>query len=250
MSLIRGLDGGLGAGLPGLLGETPGAGLTDIVKGSPVAEAVEKARDMSGGKWQIPDRGDALKLVASDFEKAARELGCDAAAVRAVATVESGGRSGFDSLRRPKIRYENHYFRKLTKQRFDTSHPHLSAAYRSKQYRLTHGKHGDQWKLLREAYALAPEEAVMSVSWGMFQVMGLSYRDGGWTDVERFVDDMFYSEAQHMRIFLGFCKAKGLVKHIRAHQWAAFARGYNGERYRDNAYDVKLAAAWKRYGGK
>lgn len=245
MSTIRGQDGGLG------VGGDPGAGLNDILRGSPVAEAIAKSKVISApAVWTIPERGDARRLVPSDFDRAARELGCDTAAVRAVAAVESGGCTGFDTQGRPKIRYENHTFRELTNHRFDKSHPHLSAAFKSKQYTATHAKRSDPWKLFREAHDLAPEAAVKSVSWGMFQVMGLSYRDGGWTDYHRFVDDMFASEAQHLRIFLGFCKAKGLVKHIRAHQWASFARGYNGPRYRDTAYDVLLTNAWKRYGGQ
>src|SRR5690349_15017567 len=47
------------------------------------------------GPWHLPTSGAARKLAKSDFEAAARELGCETAAVRAVAEVESGGRTGF-----------------------------------------------------------------------------------------------------------------------------------------------------------
>jgi hypothetical protein len=197
--------------------------------------------------WPLPDRGEALKLVATDYETAGRALGVEAAAVHAVGSIESGGRTGFERSKRPKIRYENHYFQRLTGHKFDESHPDLSAAYNSKSYRATHSKGSDQWKLLRDAFAVAPKAAVQSVSWGMFQVMGSSYHRVGWTDLEQFVKDMFHSEAQHLRAFLGFCRANGLVKYLKTHDWASFAHGYNGAKYKDNAYDVKIGNAYKRF---
>lgn len=217
------------------------------LKLDPTAHAANVAQQGSATHWQLPERGEAIKLVASDFENAAKELGVEAAAVHAVAAVESGGRTGFDSLKRPKIRYENHFFRRLTKGRFDKTHPDLSCAYGSRQYKLTHGKHADQYKLLHAAFALAPDAAVMSCSWGMFQVMGENYKNIGWKDLERFTKDMFYSEGQHLRAFLGFCRHNGLVKYLKSHNWTAFARAYNGPAYAENAYDVKMRNYYAQY---
>jgi hypothetical protein len=207
-------------------------------------QAAEHAVDPG---WSIPDKGEALKLVPADFDNAARELGVEAAAIHAVASVESGGRTGFDGHNRPKIRYENHKFRTHTKHRFDKSHPHLSCAYGSKNYKLTHGAKSDQYALLREAFALAPEAAIMACSWGMFQVMGENYKAIGWKDVHQFVLDMFYSEGQHLRAFLGFCRANGLVPYLKTHAWASFAQRYNGADYASNAYDVKMRNYYNQY---
>jgi LysM repeat protein len=197
------------------------------------------------GPWTLPDSGDARKLVASDFSDAARQLECETAAVRAVAEVESGGRTGFDAAKRPKILFEIHLFRSNTNRRFDRTHPHLSAPYSSPRRRQSYRK--DQWQVIREAFALDPAAAVKSASWGMFQVLGSNYRICGWTTVRQFAADMFVSEAQHMRAFLGFCRANNLVRHLRTKNWAAFARGYNGPDYASNAYDTKMANAYRRY---
>ena len=203
--------------------------------------------------WQLPKPpGAALKLVPSDFEQAARELGVEAAAIHAVSAVESGGRNGFDARKRPVLRYENHIFRSLTKRRYDRSHPDLSAAYNSAEYKATHRFGGqkeadEQWGLLESAFALAPDQAVMACSWGMFQVMGENYKMGGWTSLEQFVKDMFSSEAQHLRAFLGYCKHAGLVPDLKQHKWAAFAQGYNGPSYRQNHYDTLLAQYYATY---
>jgi LysM repeat protein len=200
------------------------------------------------GPWTLPTQGDARKLVASDFENAARELGVETAAVRAVAEVESGGRTGFDAAKRPKILFEIHLFRSNTNRRYDTSHPHLSAPYKSKRRRASYKK--DQWVVINEAFKLDPEAAVKSASWGMFQVLGSNFKMGGWKTVRQFVSDMFISESQHMRSFLGFCRANNLVRHLKSKNWAAFARAYNGPDYASNAYDTKMANAYKRYSNK
>ena len=202
--------------------------------------------------WPLPTSGAALSLVLSDFDDAARQIGVETAAVRAVAAVESGGRTGFDTKKRPVIRYENHIFRQLTKAKYDKSHPDLSAAYGSAEYKSTHrfggAKYADeQWALLDKAFALAPDPAVMACSWGMFQVMGENYKAGGWSNLQQFVDDMFHSASQHLRAFLGFCRHAGLVPDLKTLQWAKFAQGYNGPSYRQNHYDTQLAHYYAQY---
>jgi hypothetical protein len=206
----------------------------------------------AGGKWTLPTTGAALKLVPADFDNAAKQIGVEAAAVHAVAAVESGGRSGFDAKSRPVLRYEGHIFRSLTKRQYDKSHPELSAPYGSAQYKADHQFGGikyadEQWGLLQAAFALSPDAAVMACSWGMFQVMGENYRSIGWTSLQQFVSDMFYSESQHLRAFLGYCRHAGLVPYLKAHNWARFAQGYNGPSYQDNHYDVALARNYALY---
>ncbi len=218
------------------------------------AQATPAQKTGAAPRWALPtpQSGGALPLVLADFQAAAQQLGVETAAVRAVAAVESGGRSGFDAKKRPVIRYENHIFRALTKARYDKSHPNLSAAYNSAQYKSTHRFGGiqyadEQWGLLDAAFSLAPNEAVMACSWGMFQVMGENYKSVGWTDLHQFVTDMFYSASQHLRAFLGYCRHAGLVPDLKTHAWARFAQGYNGPSYRQNHYDTQLAHYFAQY---
>jgi LysM repeat protein len=199
----------------------------------------------SSGPWQLPSSGAARPLAHSDFQAAARELGCEAAAVHAVAEVESGGRTGFDSHKRPKILFEPSLFRSATGGRYDASHPQISCPYNSPRRRQSYAR--DQWVVIHEAFALDPDAAVKCASWGMFQVLGSNYKSCGWSSVRQFVMDMFESEAQHMRAFLGYCKANNLVRHLKSHNWASFARGYNGPDYASNHYDTKMASAYARY---
>jgi hypothetical protein len=159
--------------------------------------------------------------------------------------VESGGRTGFDARKRPKILFEIPIFRQLTHHRFDQSHPDLSAPYKSPRRRASYRK--DQWQVIHRAFALDPAAAVQSASWGMFQVLGQNFRMCGWKSLRQFVTDMFHAETQHLRAFLGYCGGAGLTRHLRSHSWASFARGYNGPDYASNAYDVKMAAAYLHY---
>ena len=53
--------------------------------------------------------------------------------------------------------------------------------------------------------------------------------------------------SEHLRAFLGYCKAAGLVPDLRQRRWASFALGYNGAGYRSVHYDTKLGTAYAHY---
>lgn len=65
------------------------------------------------------------ELKEQDYINASKELGCEVAAIKAVAEVESAG-SGFLSDGQPKILFERHYFSRLTGGKFDKSYPDIS----------------------------------------------------------------------------------------------------------------------------
>ncbi len=185
----------------------------------------------------------APRLSVHDYEQAATDLGIAAAAIHAVADVEAGGRSGFDAGGRPKILFEGHWFRKFTGGQYDLKYPWLSKAYpkSSEFYKW------DQYSRLYEAMDLDVEAALKSASWGMFQVMGFNHN--GWGSVYSFVVDMYVSEYMHLKSFGAFCKDNSLISLIKNHDWASFAKRYNGEGYAKNHYDTKMAAAYAKYGG-
>jgi len=219
---------------------------------APVADKVgnpAKQEPAARGQWVLPQSGAALRLVEDDFVRAARELGVETAAIHAVASVESGGRTGFDAKKRPKILFEPAHFHKFTHGRYDKSHPHISIGGKGpavrRAIRATYRR--DQWGQMHEAFALDPVAALQSASWGMFQVLGSNSRMCGWATVQQFVDSMFYSEGQHLRAFLGYCRGANLVRHLKTHNWAAFAAGYNGSGYREFHYDTKMAHAYQQY---
>jgi N-acetylmuramidase len=44
-----------------------------------------------------------------------------------------------------------------------------------------------------------------------------------------------------------FLKASRLDEPLARHDWAAFARGYNGPEFSRNQYDTRLAAAFRNF---
>lgn len=181
------------------------------------------------------------------FTEAARALGCEVAAVRAVAEVESRG-SGFDAQRRPTLLYERHVFSRNTvpKGKFDATHPEVSF---NKPYAPgTFGNTEQQWRKLGQAYGLDAAAAVRAPSWGMFQILGENHRACGYASAADYARAMTTSPVAHLRAFVAFVLANPtLLKAIRERNWPAFARAYNGPNYARYQYDQKMASAYAKH---
>lgn len=180
-------------------------------------------------------------LTQADFERAAKRLQCDVAAVKAVAEVESRGQ-GFYADGFPVILFERHIFRKYTQGRYNRTHPHLSGPAGN------YGPAGqNQRNKFNEAFALNPDAAMKACSWGKFQIMGFNYEICGFVSVGAFVDAMKESEGRQLDAFVSFVIGNHLAQYLRSQDWAAFASRYNGEGYRKNRYDSKMAAAYRKH---
>ncbi|AQR75000.1 N-acetylmuramidase domain-containing protein [Sphingomonas sp. LM7] len=181
--------------------------------------------------------GPATRFSQDAIQKAADEIGCDVAAVKAVIDVESRG--GFLSDTRPKILFERHVFSKRTGGRFDQSNPDISSTKPG-------GYKGGaaEFDRLARAIALDRRAALQSASWGAFQIMGYHHEALGKPDVEDFCRGMCNSEDDHLDAFVRFVKLNRLDDELRRRDWAGFARGYNGPAYLKNRYDTKMAAAY------
>ena len=195
------------------------------------------------------------RLAENDFVAAANNLGggAEVAAIMAVAQVEAGGRVGFGIDGRPIIRYELHIFHGRTGGSYDTTHPHLSQPTLAAGNPYHDGTQATEWSLMLGAMILRDanrnrrtSDAWQSASWGMFQVMGFNFSNVGWASINDFVADMFRSEAQQLNAFLGYVRNAHLTNQIARHDWAGFARAYNGALYAVNHYDTNIAAAYTR----
>jgi hypothetical protein len=181
-------------------------------------------------------------LRRADFEEVAARLGCEWEAVAAVAEVESGPLGGFAQDGRPIILFERHLFSRKTSSQYDTSHPNISnrtpGGYPRSQ--------ADRWAQLQEAYALAPEEALQSASYGRFQVLGQNFPNLGMANAHQYVSKLARSEKDQLEAFEGFVRANGLADELQRKDWAGFASRYNGPGYAANQYDTKMADAYAR----
>lgn len=180
-------------------------------------------------------------LTAKALQEAANDLGIELAAIRAVDEVESRG-AGFSADGHVKILFERHKFHEFTKGKYDASHPNLSNSKAG-----GYGSSKSQYGRFSNAFALDPEAAMKSASWGRYQIMGFNYRWAGFNTVGEFVDAMKVSEDDHLKAFVKLIKAWGLTQELKSHNWAGFARQYNGAGYKRNKYDEKLAAAYEKF---
>lgn len=185
------------------------------------------------------------KLTEKDYMDAARSLKCEVEAVKAVAKVESKG-SGFLPDGQVKILYEPHIFGRYTGYKFNKAHPDLS---RSSWSRAAYGAGGQhQHDKLARAVVLDKEAALMSCSWGEFQVMGFNWKVCGYNNLQAFVNDMYTAQGQ-LRAFVGYVKGRGLADELQRRDWAGFALGYNGSGYRETKYDSKMEQEYNRLKG-
>ena len=181
-------------------------------------------------------------LTEMDLARAAKNLGVQVAAVKAVLEVEAP-RGGFQSDGQVSILFERHKFSKHTRGRFDKKHPDISnpipGGYGS--YSVQHAK-------LERAAALDREAALMSASWGKPQILGSNWEEAGAESLQDFINKMHESEGAQLDLFVNFIKAnKNRWAALKSLNWAEFARLYNGSNYRRFKYDTKLATAYRKH---
>lgn len=187
------------------------------------------------------------RLNEQDFQDAANFLGCEVAAVKAVAEVESGRQGGFCPDDFPTTLFEGHIFYRFTKGHFAHSHPEICYP------KWTTDFYGRNWveerKRLDIAISLDRKAALMSASWGRFQVMGFNFTICGCVTVQQFVNRMCTSEREQGKLFIEYIIHEGLIDELREHRWDDFARFYNGPLYIKNDYAGKLKRAYQQNGG-
>lgn len=181
-------------------------------------------------------------LTQEDFAAAAQRLGCEVAAIKAVAKVESAG-SGFCSDDFPKTLFEGHVFFRYTGGQYAVSHPTLCHQRWTKEF------YGKTWQEERQRLVAAVQlnrtAALMSASWGKFQIMGFNHPLCGCTTVQAFVNRMCQSESEQLNLFCDYIIHAGLVDELIHKDWQRFARLYNGPLYAKNQYVEKLTAAYE-----
>ncbi|WP_395648060.1 N-acetylmuramidase family protein [Terricaulis sp.] len=185
---------------------------------------------------------DRTALRRADFEEVAARLNCEWEAVAAVAEVESGPMGGFAQDGRPIILFERHLFSRKTNRQYDQSHPTVSNSSPGGYPRTQN----ERWAQLAEAYALDPEAALQSASYGRFQVLGQNYPNLSMPNAHAYVTKLARSEKDQLEAFEGFVRANGLADELQRKDWVGFASRYNGPGYAANQYDQKMAAAYER----
>lgn len=77
--------------------------------------------------------------------------------------------------------------------------------------------------------------------------MGMNFDRAGFPSVDAMVNAMSSSEDEQLDAIGNFLKHTSLRSSLQTHDWASFARGYNGPNYAINRYDIKLNAEYHKY---
>lgn len=188
-------------------------------------------------------KGAALRLDDLALPKLGAKIGVGEDEIHAFLDVETRGH-GFDGQGRPIILFEPHVF-----------YRNLAGAARSQAVAqgLAYPKWGEQpypkdsYPRLKSACAIDETAALKSASWGLGQVLGENFAAAGFLTPQAMVEAMMESEENQIEAAINFIKANRLDGALRSHDWAAFAKGYNGAGYKKNGYDTKLADAFRKW---
>ena len=189
------------------------------------------------------------KLTDAQIAAQAKALGIETASLRAVIEVECKG-SGFNADETPVILFERHVMRQrlitndkskicddMMIKRPDLCNKSTGA------YGLYSAQHGR----LNAAAQYHRDSALESASWGIGQVMGYHWKALGYPSLQAFINAMYKDEAEQLDAMCRYIKVNNLVNALKNKDWKAFARGYNGQSYAKNSYDIKLANAYKKW---
>jgi hypothetical protein len=193
-----------------------------------------------GGSCEENEEVRQRDLIDSDYEWAAKELGVDIATIKAVAEVESSG-SGFLANGKPKILFEGHVFWRELKNNYGVSEELLQNNKEGNEdilYELW-SERGDAYNLnqydrLEKAKKLSMEltgkddAANEAASWGKFQILGLNYKESGFSSVSDFVSAEYKNEFEHLKAFVNYIQSEKMVSYLKDKDWENFALRYNG----------------------
>lgn len=165
----------------------------------------------------------------------AKIFGYELAVILAVETVEGAGK-GFDQATgKILIQFEPKWFEKYT----DTW---INNGVRPQP---------EEWQAFNQAFKINPDAAMLSTSIGSMQVMGFNFKRAGYGCVGDFYDackDPVTGLYNQLKAGLNFIRTNAkLHAAALAKDWRTFAYYYNGPKYEDHDYHLKLDKYYKSF---
>lgn len=191
--------------------------------------------------------------VLSQTVAVAKAHSIEPAALLAVTEVESGGKSMDGGY--PCLLFERHVFYRELKKAGKTSqldqaiaaglaHPTWQPATQYKDQ----GTSAKRVAIYERAAFIDKECATRACSWGVFQTMGFLAEELKFVNAQSMLSFMIRGGvASQVECGIREIENKHLGARLNNHDWAGFARVYNGSGYKQNNYDGKMAAAYLRW---
>ena len=190
-------------------------------------------------------------ITENDFDELAQKFNIEKAALKAIFTVEAGGKSGFlkEDPNIPVTLEEGHIFYKYIQNKHKNAaeiakkYPDICYKSWTKQYYKT-GL--NEYKRYLKAAEIDEECAMLATSWGMGQCMGFNYKACGYNSVQEFVKAMYESERNQLLAMCNFIKSNNkMYKALQNKDFKTFASIYNGSG-QVNYYGSKLEQAYEK----
>ncbi|MDQ8995194.1 N-acetylmuramidase family protein [Acinetobacter soli] len=210
------------------------------------------------------DQNISKLLKDSDYTAAAARLKVSELAIRVFGAVEGRG-VGYLKNGKPKILFERHRMYAYLRLKKGSVFANKMAVERPNIVnKKSGGYQGNEAEYVRLELAkqIDVECALMSASWGQFQIMGENWKELGYTSAQDFVDQQFASESYQLEAFIRFIEWKtgiiddkkvALIDALRAENWDAVFTLYNGPNYKKLGYQAKFQKEWDHlepiYGG-
>lgn len=205
-------------------------------------------------RFQDTDSINYGPLTDKDFREVAEQLSVEPAAMKAVVEIEAGrSHQGFWDTNKPLINFDLSVYRKMAARhkinlsKYTKTHPAIFS-------RPNAAKYGSQQAAVQarldQAMSIDSVSAIEGTFWGMFQIGGFNWRQCGTDSALDFYKLMSRSERDQLELFAEFITRAGLLPALKAKNWSAFARGYNGPSYAARGYHRRLAAAYQKYKNK
>jgi hypothetical protein len=178
-------------------------------------------------------------------------------ALLAVVETESAGKSLEVDGKTPCLLFERHIFYRelkksgqMTKASMAVNAGMANTSWQPKTQYKDQRTSAQRLALYAKAKAIDPECAARSCSWGVGQTMGFLAEEMKFKNGEAMLDYMTKGGVPaQVECMVREVENKHLTPKLNAHNWAGFARVYNGPGYAQNSYDDKMASAylkWKR----
>lgn len=188
-------------------------------------------------------KGRAKRIEDVDLPRIGATIGVGEDELHAFMEVEAAGK-GFDDLGRPKILFEPHHFYRLLgpgKARDRAVKEGIAwQKWNPKGYNVS------SFTRLRKAMAINETLALMSCSWGLFQIMGFNHGAAGYATVQEMVREFMDDEDNHVEAAVRFLINKKIDDDLRAHRWDVIEKVYNGGGY-GGAYAAKMRKAFAKW---
>lgn len=194
-------------------------------------------------------------LQDRDYQQAAQRLNISELAIRVFGAVEGLGR-GFLPDGRPKILFERHRMYFYLKQKYGEECAKQKMAQFPNIVNTTLGGYvgnSGEYARLEQAKQMDEDCALMSCSWGQFQIMGENYKALGYASIQEFVKQQYQNETNQLEAFLRFVETKtgqignktfGLLEALQKENWDVVFTLYNGSSYKKMGYQSKFQKQW------